>query len=206
MKICIFGSTGRVGRRILQLALHDGHEVTALVRDPANFPFQHELLNIVKGDATSQTDVRKAVHGNSAVVSALSTGNSAVLSTAMPLIISAMEEEGINRIITIGTAGILDSRTEPGKFRYQTSESRRKTTTAAEDHERAYSLLKQSSLDWTVVCPTYLPEGPSTGTYRTEKNLLPTGGLKISTGDTADFTYKELAENKFLCSRTGLAY
>ncbi|WP_070120480.1 NAD(P)-dependent oxidoreductase [Bacillus marinisedimentorum] len=206
MNICLFGATGRVGRKIMNLVIEDGHKVTALIRDPANFSFRHEQLKIIKGDAMSAAAVRKAVHGNDAVISSLSTGNTTTLSDSMPSIINAMEEEGIKRIVTIGTAGILDSRIESGKLRYQTSESRRKSTAAAEEHEKAYSILKKSRLDWTVACPTYLPEGPSTGKYRVEKNLLPIGGVKISTGDTAAFTYNELAEKKFLCSRAGLAY
>ena len=71
------------------------------------------------------------------------------------LIIKAMENEGIQRIITIGTAGILQSRTTPTVIRYQSSESKRKLTRAAEEHHKVYDMLKQSTLDWTIVCPTY---------------------------------------------------
>lgn len=49
----------------------------------------------------------------------------------MPLIIEAMENGGIKRIITIGTAGILQSRTTPNSLRYQSSESKQKSTRAA---------------------------------------------------------------------------
>ena len=96
----------------------------------------------------------------------------------MPHIIEAMENEGIQRIITIGTAGILQSRTTPNLLRYQSSESKRKLTRAAEEHHKVYNLLKQSTLEWTIVCPTYLPDGESLGDYRVERDFLPVDGIE----------------------------
>lgn len=117
-----------------------------------------------------------------------------------------MKKEGVSRIISVGTAGILQSRTEPDLLRYQSSESKRKLTRAAEDHHKAYTLLKESGLDWTIVCPTYLPDGEITGTYRVEKDFLPVDGSKISTGDTAHFTFSLIREPRFSESRVGIAY
>ena len=98
-------------------------------------------------------------------------------------IIEAMENEGIQRIITIGTAGILQSRTTPNLLRYQSSESKRKSTRAAEEHHKVYDLLKQSTLEWTIVCPTYLPDGERLGEYRVERDFLPDGWSEnISSG------------------------
>src|SRR5699024_11520053 len=82
-------------------------------------------------------------------------------------------------------AGILNSRNEPDLYRFQSSESKRKTTTAAKDHLAAYELLEKSNLDWTVVCPTYLPDDEIIGEYRTEIDYLPKNAKKISVGDTA---------------------
>ena len=50
MKIAIFGATGTIGRRIAQGALARGHELTAIVRDPARLDISHERLTAVKGD------------------------------------------------------------------------------------------------------------------------------------------------------------
>jgi putative NADH-flavin reductase len=124
----------------------------------------------------------------------------------MPLIIKAMENEGIKRIITIGTAGILQSRTTPAVIRYQSSESKRKSTRAAEEHHKVYDMLKQSTLDWTIVCPTYLPDGEREGQYRIERNFLPEGGMKISVSDTAEFTYRQIESSDYVQSRVGIAY
>lgn len=38
MKLTVFGATGGIGKEIVQQALDAGHEVTAVVRDPARLP------------------------------------------------------------------------------------------------------------------------------------------------------------------------
>ncbi|NYE04502.1 putative NADH-flavin reductase [Bacillus niacini] len=140
------------------------------------------------------------------VISALNTDGTTTLSDSMPLIIEAMENEGIKRIITIGTAGILQSRTSPNTLRYQSSESKRKSVRAAKEHHKVYDILKQSTLEWTIVCPTYLPDGKSVGDYRVDRNFLPEGGVEISVSDTAEFTYNLIKSNDYIQSRVGIAY
>jgi uncharacterized protein len=51
------------------------------------------------------------MRGVDVVISALNTDGTTTLTDSMPLIIKAMKNEGIKVIITIGTAGILQSTT-----------------------------------------------------------------------------------------------
>ena len=198
MNILILGATGRVGSQLVNHALHDNHHVTALVRSPEKIQLEDERLTIVRGNVLHKEDIKRAMTGIDVVISALSTDGATTLSESMPHIIDAMENEGIQRIITIGTAGILQSRATPDLLRYQSSESKRKLTRAAEDHHKAYELLKQSSLQWTIVCPTYLPDGDRLGDYRVERDFLPVDGAKIHVSDTAEFTYKQMTSNEFI--------
>lgn len=204
MKLAIFGATGRVGSEILKRALEDGHQVTALQRSPKLD--KHPNLETVFGNVREGKDIERVITGADAVFSALGTDKTTTLTDALPFIIESMERHGINRIITIGTAGILDSRLEEGKLRYQGGDSNRKMTFAAEEHEKAFRLLEQSNLEWTIVCPTYLPDGEAKGGYRVEKDFLPEGGKEISTGDTSEFAYRQLEESTFVRSRVGIAY
>ncbi|WP_077212508.1 NAD(P)-dependent oxidoreductase [Bacillus dakarensis] len=206
MNILILGATGRVGSQIVTYALHDRHHVTVLVRTPEKIQIDNENLTIIQGNVLSKNDIVRAMHGIDVVISALNTDGTTTLSESMPLIFKAMEDEGIQRIITIGTAGILQSRTSPTVLRYQSSESKRKSTRAAEEHHKVYDILKQSTLDWTIVCPTYLPDGEREGHYRIERNFLPEGGMKISVPDTAEFTYRQIESKDYIQSRVGIAY
>ncbi|MEH7098073.1 NAD(P)-dependent oxidoreductase [Neobacillus vireti] len=206
MNILILGATGRVGSQIVTYALHDRHHVTVLVRNPEKIQINSENLTIIQGNVLSKNDIVRAMLGIDVVISALNTDSTTTLSESMPLIIKAMENEGIQRIITIGTAGILQSKTSPTVMRYQSSDSKRKSTRAAEEHHKVYEMLKQSTLDWTIVCPTYLPDGEREGQYRIERNFLPEGGMKISVPDTADFTYRQIESSDYVKSRVGIAY
>lgn len=206
MNILLLGMTGRVGSEIAKLALEDKHQVTALVRTPEKISINDENLSIIKGDVTVKEDVERTMQGADAVISALNTDGADTLTKSMPLIIEVMTDESIKRIITVGTAGILNSRAEPDVLRYQSSESKRKLTRAAEEHHKTYLLLEDSNLDWTVVCPTYLPDGEAVGEHREERDFLPEDGKKITVGDTAEFVYKQLESDKYIKSRVGIAY
>ena len=67
-------------------------------------------------------------------------------------------------------------------------------------------MLKQSTLEWTIVCPTYLPDGERVGKYRIDRNFLPEGGVEISVPDTAEFTFKQIKASDYIKSRVGIAY
>ncbi|HHW37976.1 MAG TPA: SDR family oxidoreductase [Bacillales bacterium] len=206
MNILILGATGRVGSHIVAHALQDGHHVTVLVRTPEKIQIDNENLTILQGNVINKDDIVRAMHGIDIVISALNTDGTATLTESMPLIIEAMKNEGIQRLITIGTAGILQSRTTPNILRYQSSGSKRKSTHAAKEHHKVYDMLKQSTLEWTIVCPTYLPDGKRIGKYRIEPNFLPENGVEISVPDTAEFTFRQIKTNDYIKSRVGIAY
>lgn len=51
MRLLILGATGATGQHLLEQALAEGHEVTAIVRDPSKVTTKHERLRVVKGRA-----------------------------------------------------------------------------------------------------------------------------------------------------------
>ncbi|QFF97429.1 NAD-dependent epimerase/dehydratase family protein [Psychrobacillus glaciei] len=203
MKIALFGATGRVGKEILSLLLKNNDEITALVRTPEKLQ-NHPNLTFLQGDARVFADVEKTLAGADAVISALGTDQSTVLTESVEHIISIMEKQKIKRVVTIGTAGILTSQLNPTLLRYESSESKRKSQVAAKEHHKVYEMLKGSGLDWTIVCPTYLPTGAVTKAYIIERNQLPLGAVKSTTGDTALFAFNELLENKHIGYRVGI--
>lgn len=206
MKILVLGASGRVGSHLVELALKDQHEVTILVRDPNKIQQHHQQLRVIQGNVLNRQDVEQAMVNVDVVVSALNTDGGDTLSVSLPLILGAMTQQQVKRIITIGTAGILQSRVTPTILRYQSTESKQKSTFAAQEHQRVFEQLQQSDRDWTIVCPTYLPKGAWTGNYRIERDFLPEGGTQISVADTADFAYQQIFSEEFLKTRVGIAY
>lgn len=203
MKIALFGATGRVGHAILTLLVEKGIKVTALVRNPEKLQPQ-DGLTVLQGDARNSADIAATLAGVDAVISALGTDKTTVLTESITHIISNMQKQQVKRIITIGTAGILDSRVEPGILRYQSTESKRKSTKAAQEHHKVYDLLKGTLLEWTIVCPTYLPTGAPTAEYIVLRNKLPEAAVQTTTGDTAMFTVNELLKNEHIGYRVAI--
>lgn len=206
MNILMLGATGRVGGQVVSQALDNGYHITALVRTPDKIQTSHQNLKIVEGNVLNKDDIENSMVGIDVVISALSTGGTTTLSKSIPLIIKAMSLANTKRIITVGTAGILQSRVSPKLLRYQSSESRHKSTRATEEHHKVYDKLNQTDLQWTIVCPTYLCDGDYTGNYRTERDFLPESGLKISIPDVAEFTYNQILSTEYLKARVGIAY
>ena len=96
-KILVLGATGPTGQLIVNHALSQGHEVTALVRSPEKAGTLAGA-KLIFGDARNEPMLREALKGNHAVVSALGTPASPFrevtsLSTATGALISAMKAE-----------------------------------------------------------------------------------------------------------------
>jgi len=205
MKIALFGAHGRVGQAFLRFVqVDDRYMVRSLIRTN-----REEMLAgmfQVTGNSRNREDVLETIKGADIVVSCLSTDGDDTLSVSMEHIVQAMKQTNISRIITIGTAGILKARKQPELYRFETNESRRTTSRAAKEHAKAFEILQSTDLDWTIICPTYLPDGEVTRSYRYEKDFLPIDGKKISVEDTAHFLYQQLNSKEFIHQRVGIAY
>ncbi|MEW5959611.1 MAG: NAD(P)H-binding protein, partial [Chloroflexota bacterium] len=74
MKLLIFGSTGSIGRQLVEQALAQGHAVTAFARNPAKLDLKHANLTIVQGDVMDFAAVEKAVQSQEAVLCSIGAG------------------------------------------------------------------------------------------------------------------------------------
>ena len=62
MKLLIIGATGPTGRELVQQAIAQGHEVTALVRDTAKAAFNRPI-RMIEGDVLDLASLKNAVAG-----------------------------------------------------------------------------------------------------------------------------------------------
>ncbi|SPE57343.1 putative NADH-flavin reductase [Streptomyces netropsis] len=70
MRITVFGAAGNVGSRVVAEALSRGHEVTAVVRNPARFPQLPAGAEARVGDASNPEDVARLSAGQDVVIGA----------------------------------------------------------------------------------------------------------------------------------------
>ena len=170
MKVVVFGSTGGTGRELVRQALELGHEVAAFARHAEALGIVHKRLRIIEGNALRQASVDKAIEGQEAVLSALGTRSLfkhiTLLSQSAKLIVGSMERRGVRRLIVETSLGVGDSRGQLGLFGTWIGVKVFLTRIYA-DKERQEAIITGCSLDWTIVRPAMLTNGPMTGHCRT---------------------------------------
>ncbi|MFN8863295.1 MAG: NAD(P)-dependent oxidoreductase [Flavobacteriales bacterium] len=202
MKVVVFGAAGRTGFEVVRRALEKGHKVKAVVRNLAQISLIHPNLEVVSGDALSQDSVSKAVEGQDAVVSCLSSAELSHRQVFIHHIINAMRLHKARRVIAIGGIGALQA-SEHLKV-YETTTFPREYVDITQAHIRVLDALLTSRLDFTFVCPPQIKEGERTGGYKTQDGY-PTQGWSITTGDLADFMVSELQSNQFVGKKVGIS-
>jgi putative NADH-flavin reductase len=198
MKIAIFGASGGTGLLLTSRCLAAGHQVTALLRSPDTFPLR-DKVNVVYGNAFDMHRVRETVEGADVVLSALgarSLKREDVLERAVPLIVSAMQQTGVRRIIVLGSAGALPDSLDkqPAWRRWIVQNIAYKTLLKwpVASQISQYATLSTSNLDWTMVMPPMLSNARARGTYRIDGEALPRNGNRVSREDVADFMMQQI--------------
>ena len=74
MRLLIFGSTGSVGRLLVEQALAENHIVTAFLRNPVKLPVKHRNLKMTQGDVLDYHTVEKAMKDQDVVFCLLGAG------------------------------------------------------------------------------------------------------------------------------------
>ena len=209
MKLLVFGATGGTGREIVAQALERGHVVTVFVRNPAAITTKHDHLKVVQGNVLDYPSVEAAVQGQDAVLSALGVRKlrkNTILSDGTRNIIHAMERHGLKRFICESSLGVGDSRGQLG-WVFNIFIIPLLLRNVFQDKEAQEQYIQQSSLEWVIVRPAALTNGPRTGVYRggfspTDRTIT----AKISRADVADFMLKQLTDNSYLRKTPGLSY
>ncbi len=211
MKLALFGISGRIGRRIAREALSRGHEITAIIRDPARVPFSHERLTAVTGDVCDPVSVAAAVTGHDAVISAIGPSAGAspqVVVQAAHSLINGLKRAGVRRLIVGGGAGSLEA--APGIQLVDTPDFPQEWRAIALAHRDALAVFRTADLDWTYVSPAaFIQPGERTGKYRIGTDRLLTdkkGESRISMEDFAVAFLDELEQPRFLRRRMTVAY
>ncbi|MCP2347909.1 NAD(P)-dependent oxidoreductase [Nonomuraea roseoviolacea] len=200
MRITVFGATGRTGWRVVGQALHAGHEVTAVVRDPAALE-RHNLggprLTVVRADVMDPAAIRPAVAGHDAVVSAIGprgSGPTTVCADSIASIMEAMAAEEVRRLVAVSASGFVREGDGPLTRLVAKPILSRVLRHAFADMRRMEDLVRASRLDWTIVRPPQLTEGPRTGSYRSAIDRNVRGGVRVSRADLADCVLRCLDE------------
>lgn len=199
MKIAVFGATGGTGSQVVKQALTAGHQVTALARDPGKLDITDPNLAVVAGSVLDAAPVQQALQGaDAAVVSLGNTANNPdyVVSQGTQVILDAINAlGGPQRIVIVSSLGVGESKDQvPFAFKMLMKTALRKPM---EDKERQEALVKASGLDWTIVRPGGLTNGPATGQYKAGLDPKITAG-QVARADVAAFVLQQLTDDTYL--------
>nr|WSY52535.1 NAD(P)H-binding protein [Streptomyces sp. NBC_00886] len=210
MKLTVFGATGGVGQEIVRQALASGHEVTAVVRDPARLTVRGEGLEVFRADLTDPEVVRPAVTGRDAVLSGLgarSRKDAGVASRLTHTVLGAMETEKVRRLLVV-SAGPVGPEPE-GAGRLDRTARRLISAILKDvyaDLREMEAALAGSATDWTSVRPPRLQNKPVTGTYRTVVGGFPDKGRFIARSDVAHAMLAMVDDPRTMKQGVGVAY
>ncbi|OCC10812.1 NAD(P)-dependent oxidoreductase [Streptomyces sp. PTY087I2] len=211
MRLTVFGATGGVGREVVAQALAAGHEVTAVVRDPARLPEPLDaraLHGVVRLD--DEAAVRAAVAGRDAVLSGLGSRGRRANGVAERLtrrIVSAMEAEDVRRLLVVSAVPVGPK--APGDPLIDRLSLKLVGAVLAElyaDLARMEAALADSATDWTAVRPPRLTDGPRTGVYRKVVGGTPRSSRTISRADVAHAMLALIDDPAAVRQGVGIAY
>jgi len=208
-RILIFGATGGTGKELVAQALQRGHDVTAFVRDPSKLAVSHPHLRVQQGDLQEPDKVRATIPNHQAVLSALGTrtlGKTTLLSDSLKVIIASMTASGVRRLLWQSSLGVGETRGQLGPLYNWILVPLLLRNTFA-DKELQERIIRSSTLDWTIVQPASLTNGPRTGKYRAGPNACRDRSTpRISRADVAHFMLEEVAHPKYMNQSVALCY
>lgn len=164
MKLCILGATGNSGRRLVAEAILRGHHVTAIVRDAARAAeLEHPQVTIIGVDHASVSQLSDAMKGHDAAINAAGyLSDTENFATLVARIVDAAQA-GLGaggRFWTFGGAALLDV---PGTSKLTMDLPG--VPTIFQTHRTNYAKLRDSTLDWSILCPGPMiaaPDGKAT--------------------------------------------
>ena len=200
MKVLVIGGTRGIGREVVAAAHAAGHEITLLARHAERISLPVTGVRVVAGDAGDADDVERAVAGQDAVVWTAGVGPTRrpvhLFSRSTQFLLAAMARHRVRRLVCVTGIGAGDSRGHGGFF-YDRILQPLFMKTVYEDKDRQEAMLRGSDVDWTIVRPGTLTNGPATGLARALTDLSGVTAGKVSRADVAAFIVENLETGEF---------
>lgn len=177
-KIVVFGAGGRAGRAAVREAALRGHQITAVVRDPAKYAdlaFERgdgpvDQIRVVAGDVTRVDEVAALADGHDAAIAAVydfAVAPEAFFTSAARALVAGSDRAGVPRLLVVGLASVLP--TASGELLMDTPGYPQEYRDFYLGHAAGTQVLTAATaLDWLVVSPAgdFDHGGDRTGGYR----------------------------------------
>jgi putative NADH-flavin reductase len=188
MRVLVLGATGGIGKFVLEFATARGHEVTAFVRSPQKIALKSERLRVVPGDLLHADQLAQVLPGHDVVLSAFGPATLRRVTTRGEFgvaLAAAMEGSGVRRALVVSSGLLFEEQNAIGKLLRGTL-----FRNLIPDMTALETAMEQDALEWTIVRPPRLTNGPLTKSYSVADGRLPKG-MTVSRACVADFMIKE---------------
>jgi uncharacterized protein YbjT (DUF2867 family) len=194
MRVLVLGANGKLGHVVAERLAASGHEVRGFVRRIR--PGSHVLprLEYVKGDALLESCVIAALSAEEVVINTIGSGtlkSNTVETDTTRVVLSALQRTSVTRYIAM-SAGMV----APVSFVFDHIVRPLIFANVYREHREVEALVRASGLDWTIIRPPKLRDGPARG-YTESASERPAGPLAISRTDVADFLAKVIAQDLY---------
>ena len=208
MRLTVFGATGGIGTEVVSQALARGHEVTAVVRDPAKLAIPADTARtVITANVTDPTAIKPALDGADAVVSALGPrrgGSPTILTDSMRAILEAMDAACVRRLIAVSASGFFTEQGEGPLTRYLAKPLLRAILRDnCADTRGMEQLITASPTDWTLMRPAQLTNA-ARRPYKTALDHYV--GPRIARADVADAILNAVPDQATIGHRLNLGY
>jgi putative NADH-flavin reductase len=208
MKMVVLGATGGTGLEIVRQAMERGHGVTALVRSPEKLHAYAGSITIKQGSPLNARELEEILGGQDCVLSAfgprvpIAKTEHHLLRDFATALTTAMMRAGTKRVIVESTAFLFKDSVIPPTYLF----GRLLFPSVVADATGMEQIFKQSELNYTLVRPPRLTDGPHTGNYRVREGHQPRFGFSISRADVADCLLKVLDDPQTIKKVLGASY
>ena len=206
MKIAVVAASGKTGALVVETARAAGHEVVAVVRDPARLAVAADRVE--RADATSPTELASALRGVDAVAWCVGPGRDTppdIMAASARATVAALRAAGVRRIVVITASGpygegdnaITRFVAKPILWRFLGEVWR--------DMQATELVVRASGLDWTILRPPQLKDGPAKGRYQSNRDANVRWGFTIRRADLARAMVDALEDDTSIGSALSVA-
>ncbi|MCE7065132.1 NAD(P)-dependent oxidoreductase [Dyadobacter sp. CY326] len=199
IKIAIVGGGGRTGKYLVTQLIEKGYSIKVLLRKPETFEIKSPLIQVVQGDAIDFAAVSELIAGCQAVISTIGQrpGEPLVAEHATKNILEAMSMYRISRYILVAGINIDTPFDKKGPQTISATDwMKANYPTIQEDRQKAYTLLTESDIKWTLVRVPFINFSRGTGDIGV--NVDDCLGNSIDAGNIATFLIEQILDTTYL--------